>query len=377
MPDGKVKVLIVDDSAMIRKVLSMGLTNDPDISVIGTAASADMAQRIIERRRPDVITLDMEMPHMDGLSFLRTYMGRDPIPTVVISSVTQRGQKITMEAFQAGAVDVVAKPTLGSGSGLGTMMEDITRRVKAAASARVGVPKAHPALRPAAADPAPVRRPIAPVPASAQNWLIAIGASTGGVQALSDVLSELPVTTPGIVIVQHMPEGFTRSFAQRLDSFCKMKVKEAEHGDVIQSGTVYIAPGGDKHMVVKRHSTGMVIQMEEGEPVCFSRPSVDVLFDSVARATIGKCTGVILTGMGKDGARGLKAIRDTGGVTMAQNEQSCVVFGMPHAAQAIGATDDMVALNEFPQKIVGSIGQRPVRSRQQSATPSGRFGHSR
>ena len=354
----KISVLIVDDSAMIRKVLSMGLSDDPDITVLGTASSAEMAQRFIDRRRPDVITLDLEMPTMDGLSFLRSYMGTDPIPTVVISSQTQRGQRKTMEAFSAGAIDVIPKPTISPTDGMGEMMKHIVASVKAAAVAKIRRVVSAPTQEAPRSRP-PVQAQHIPTArmSGTSNWLIGIGASTGGVQALSDILPEFPVGCPPVLIVQHMPKGFTNSFAARLNSMCKVTVKEAVHGEQLRPSTVYIAPGGDLHMTVRRTLGDLVISLEEGEPVAYSRPSVDVLFNSLARVAPGKIVAALLTGMGRDGASGLVEIKNSGGHTMAQDEQSCVVFGMPYAAQNLGAVTETTPLNQITQKIFENVGQ--------------------
>ena len=370
MTDRKIKVLIVDDSALVRKVLSVGLSSDPTIQIMGVASSADMAQTFMKKRMPDVITLDLEMAHMDGISFMRTYMADAPVPTVVISSHTQRGQKVTMQAFEAGAVDVIGKPTISPTEGLGSMMQDIVRRVKSAAGARVKqVPNA---TKSSSARPVAATAPTMASPARSSDWLIALGASTGGVQALTDILTVMPPKCPPIVIVQHMPEGFTRSFASRVNSLSKITVCEAQHNDVLKPGHAYIAPGGDKHMTLKRAMGQFVVNMVDGEPVCFSRPSVDVLFQSIADIAHGKVTAGILTGMGRDGAEGLLEIKNAGGVTFGQTEKTCVVFGMPYAAEKLGAASSMLDLGDIPQALINSVGAIPARGGKSFASPTRR-----
>lgn len=367
MRSKKTNVLIVDDSALIRRVLTLGLNQDPMIEVMGAASSAEMARRHIERSRPDVITLDLEMPEMDGLSFLKSYINSDPIPTVVISSLTQSGAKATMDALQAGAVDVLPKPRFTDGLHASSEMRDICRRVKVAATAHVVT---RPSLR--SSQPDREARPASPSlnTGFAADWIIGIGASTGGVQALAEILPKFPKDCPGILIVQHMPEGFTRPFANRLNSMCDIDVVEAKNGDVVQRGTAYIAPGGDKHMVVQRSGGNYVIKLIDGDPVCFSRPSVDVLFSSIAKEARVKSSAAILTGMGKDGAKGLLDIRHAGGATFAQDKKSCVVFGMPNAAQNLGATDTMLSLDYVADNLLRSIGsdRRNSGSRSAAAT---------
>jgi two-component system, chemotaxis family, protein-glutamate methylesterase/glutaminase len=327
---GRVRVLIVDDSAMIRKVLSLGLSSDPMIEVVGTASGAEQAFEMIAALRPDVMTLDIEMPRMDGVTFLRRLMPETPVPTVIISSATQQGAAVTLQALEAGAVDVIAKPSLGAvaGShpaGLGGIMQEVCARVRAAAMARPGRMAGHMAMPGHAPAPATGRR------------LIAIGASTGGVQALAHVLQDMPPDAPGIVIVQHMPEGFTRAFAERLDGMTRIRVREAQDGDAVHPGLALIAPGGTRHMVLAGRAPHWRVALVDGDPVCFSRPAVDRLFDSVARHAGRQTCAALLTGMGRDGAAGLAAIRAAGGFTLAQDEATSVVWGMPAAAVEIGA----------------------------------------
>lgn len=356
----KIKTLIIDDSAMVRKILSVGLSEDEEIEVIGTASDPQVAMQILAKQRPDVITLDLEMPNMDGLTFLRSYMKTNPIPTVVISSQTQRSAQATVDALAAGAVDVIAKPRVELGGGLGGMMHSITSSIKVAARARVS----HHAAR--AAVPAQPVRPVGHCPngtvsnqpGEIPNWMFVIGSSTGGVQAVTRVLSTMPRETPPILIVQHMPEGFTRSFAERLNQTCAMQVKEAEDGDLLENGRVLIAPGGERHMIIAKYGPRMGVKLIEGPQVCFSRPAVDVLFRSVAARAGGRVSAVILTGMGRDGAEGQLAIRQSGGRTVAQDEASCSVFGMPGAAAEIGAAETLVPLDDVSQWLMNTCPRR-------------------
>lgn len=338
----RIRVLIVDDSAMVRKVLTMGLSADPAIEVVATASNADIAWKMIQLHRPDVVTLDVEMPGTDGLTFLRTFLPKIPVPTVMISSHTQEGAEITMRAMEAGAVDVLSKPTIGLADGLPSIMPEVSARVRAAASARVVIGRRL---------PRPPRLSV-PSPTGAKSGLIAIGSSTGGVQALSRILPQFPKDTPPILIVQHMPEGFTGPFANRLDALCQMSVREARDGDTVEPGTVLVAPGGKEHMTVTRHAGSYRIALRGGDPVCYSRPSVDVLFDSVARVAARGCAAALLTGMGRDGAQGLLAIRRAGGRTVAQDEATSVVYGMPMAAAEIGAAEAILPLDDIAARLL-------------------------
>ena len=343
---GKVRVLVVDDSALVRKILTMGLSKDPQIEVIGQAADPYRARDLIVELNPDVITLDVEMPRMDGVTFLKRFMPIMPIPTVVISSLTQAGKRITLEALEAGAVDVVAKPTIGITDGLPVMVEDICRRVKAAALVNVK----HFARE-------DQRLHVEPVPAvlrETTDRVIAIGASTGGVPALAEILPAFPADGPGILIVQHMPSGFTATFAERLNGDCRMRVKEAEEGDRVLPGQILIAPGSFRHMSLIRSGGEYRVALHEGGPVNYSRPSVDVLFHSVAQNAGRNAAAVLMTGMGKDGADGLLAIRRAGGRTFAQDEATSAVFGMPRAAQELDAAEQMLPLERIPSALVAA-----------------------
>ena len=344
---GKIRVLIVDDSALVRKILSVGLGKDRQIEVVGQAGDPYRARDLIVELHPDVITLDVEMPRMDGVTFLKRFMPIMPIPTVVISSLTQAGKRVTLDALEAGAVDVIAKPTIGLTDGLPVMLDDICARVKEAATVNV----AHFARK-------EVNFTVESVQASlgeTTDRVIAIGASTGGVPALADILPAFPADAPGILVVQHMPAGFTTTFAERLDASCRMRVKEAEEGDRVLPGRILIAPGSFKHMRLVRSGGEYRVTLADGAPVNFSRPSVDVLFESVARHAGGNAAAALLTGMGKDGAAGLLDIRRAGGRTFAQDEATCVVFGMPRAAQALDAAELMLPLGKIPAALVTAV----------------------
>ena len=348
--DRILRVLIVDDSAMVRRVLAMGIERDPLLEVVGFASNGEQAQDLMRRLRPDVITLDLEMPNMDGLTFMRSYMGTAPIPTVVISSTTSGNSNVALQAVEAGAVDIISKPSGGSNAGLASMMLDICERIRAASTARPGLDR--PRLeRMDGAATSELEIPLV----KAKNWLFAIGASTGGIQALTAILPQFPKAAPGIVIVQHMPQGFTASFAKRLNAICPMEVSEAVDGDIVEQGRILIAPGGAQHMVVMRYGKQFRVSLIPGDPVCFSRPSVDVLFSSVAREAGRNVSAAILTGMGRDGAEGMLAIRKAGGATFAQDEKTSVVYGMPQAAEKIGAAEQLVPLDGIPMKMTQAM----------------------
>lgn len=352
----KVRVLIVDDSAVMRELLRRILSRDPDLEVVGSAPDPIAAEARIPLDRPDVLTLDVDMPRMDGLTFLDRLMSTNPLPVVMVSALTQRGCETAMRALELGAVDVLAKPKFDIEHGTKAMAADIVAVVKAAGAARPrrGVlsrptaPVARPL--PSASTPRPIvpARPSIPVPApdAGSRHVVAIGASTGGTEALLEVLQHLPEDTPGTVIVQHMPAGFTKAFASRLDRSCKMRVKEAEHGDPVVRGTVLIAPG-DRHMTVERENGRFVVHLNDGPPVGYHKPAVDVLFDSVAARVGASAVGVILTGMGADGAAGLVAMRRAGAHTVAQDEATSVVYGMPREAAARGGAESVEPLHQI------------------------------
>lgn len=333
-----IRVLIVDDSAVVRQILSRDLAKDPEINVVGTAPDPYIARDKIVELKPDVITLDVEMPRMDGITFLRALMKHYPIPTIVCSSLTAEGSRTAIEAMNAGAVDVVCKPN-GMYS-VDNMARDLIGRIKLASRSRVQVNSAAPLT------------PSAPMAMSeTTNKIFAIGASTGGVQALTEVLTRFPPNAPGTVVVQHMPPKFTASFAERLDKECKVRVSEARTGDRVIPGRVLIAPGGF-HMVLRRSGADYSIEIVEGPPVHHQKPAVEVLFNSVARYAGPNAVGAILTGMGADGAAGLLNMRKSGARTIAQDEASCVVFGMPMEAIKINAAEKIVPLNQVAQTLI-------------------------
>lgn len=354
-----IKVMIVDDSAIVRSVLSEILGQSPGIKVIGSAPDPVFALRKMNEQWPDVLILDVEMPRLDGITFLRQIMAQRPVATVICSTLTTRGAETTFEALDAGAVSIVTKPTMNLSGFLRENNEELVNAVRAAAAANLKQVRAA-GPRPRHAPPA-LSRPSADIvldtPANTHamarttDRLVAMGTSTGGTQALEHVLQRLPTTAPGIVIVQHMPQAFTRSFAERLNRICRLEVKEAEHGDRVMPGCALIAPGG-RHMLLKRNGAQYVVDIADGPQVSRHRPSVDVLFRSVAKAAGANALGIIMTGMGDDGARGLKEMFDAGASTIAQDESSCVVFGMPREAIKLGAATRTARLDEIPEIIV-------------------------
>ncbi|NUQ61646.1 MAG: chemotaxis response regulator protein-glutamate methylesterase [Pirellulales bacterium] len=342
-----IKVLIVDDSALMRQVLSEILRQEKEISVVGVAQDPYIAWEKIKSLQPDVLTLDVEMPRMDGLTFLEKLMRARPMPVVMVSSLTETGCQTTLRALELGAVDFVSKPKIDVASGTMELGAEIVEKVMIAARAKLrGAGRSHPA-----APPAPVRSQAL---LQSTQKVIAIGASTGGTEAIYDVLTALPADAPGTVIVQHMPAGFTRSFARRLDGVCRVRVKEAQDGDRVLTGQALLAPGG-YHMAVVRSGASYSVRVGLGEPVNRHRPSVDVLFKSAARYIGGNAVGVILTGMGADGASGLLAMRQAGARTIAEHESSCVVFGMPREAIALGGAEEIVPLDRIPERIMALL----------------------
>jgi two-component system chemotaxis response regulator CheB len=342
----KTKVLIVDDSALIRSVLREIVASQPDMEVVGVAPDPLVAREMIRERNPDVLTLDVEMPKMDGLDFLERLMRLRPMPVVMVSSLTERGSETTLRALELGAVDFVAKPKLAIESGMRDYAGLIADKLRAAARAKVqSRPRA-----PSEAGPLPALRN----PMSSSEKLIIVGASTGGTEAIRAFLQQMPSDCPGILIVQHMPEGFTRSFAQRLDSLCRISVKEAEDGDRVLPGHAYLAPG-HSHLLLAKSGANYVTRLDQGPPVNRHRPSVDVLFSSAATHAGRNALGVILTGMGKDGAAGMLKMREAGAMNFAQDEASCVVYGMPREAVAIGAVHDIAPLDQLPARVLGQL----------------------
>ncbi len=345
-----IKVLVVDDSALMRALLTEIIGGAPDLEVVGSAPDAIAARDMIKSLNPDVLTLDVEMPKMDGLEFLERLMKLRPMPVVMISSLTARGSEVTLKALELGAVDFVAKPRAESISLLQGYTEEIRDKIRAAKSAHLRRPQSA-----SAAGARPAETPLAGVASRVLNEkIIAIGASTGGTEAIKEVLVRLPAQMPGIVMVQHMPETFTPSFAKRLDSLGALRVVEAQGGERIQPGYAYLAPG-HSHMTVKKSGAGWVTELAKSEPVNRHRPAVDVLFNSVAKEVGKHAIGVILTGMGKDGAQGLLAMRQAGAWNIGQDQDSCVVYGMPREAAQVGAVDEVCALNNVASRILSRL----------------------
>jgi two-component system chemotaxis response regulator CheB len=334
----RTRVLVVDDSALMRQALSQMIERDPGIEVVGTAADPYAARDKIKKLNPDVLTLDVEMPRMDGLSFLEKLMRAHPMPVVMVSSLTEAGCATTLRALELGAVDFVTKPTLDLRQHLPALAAEVIEKIKCAAVARVR-PRSGPAA-------APVNGRAAPTALRTTQQLLAIGASTGGTEALREFLTALPADAPGAVIVQHMPEHFTRSFAERLDSLCTVRVREAANGDRVLDGHALIAPGSH-HIRLVREGATYLVRLGADAPVNRHRPSVDVLFHSCAEYAGANAVGVIMTGMGDDGARGLLAMRTAGAATLAQDEATCVVFGMPRAAIELGGAERVLPLDRL------------------------------
>ena len=340
-----IKVLVVDDSAIVRKIITQELSKCSDIEVVGTAPDPFVARDKIVKLQPDVITLDVEMPRMDGITFLKKLMKYHPIPVIIVSSLTQHGSQTAMEALQSGAVEVLLKP--GSSFSVADMTEQLADKVRAASRARLN------------ARPAEIDAPSEPVNYSGAmsettNKVIAIGASTGGTEALKKVLVGMPHNTPGIVIVQHMPPRFTTAFAERLNNLCQIEVKEASDNDTVRPGRALLAPG-NFHMLFRRSGARYYVNVKSGPRVHHQRPAVDVLFRAVAKYAGSNAVGAILTGMGADGAQGLLEMKESGARTYAQDEASCVVFGMPKEAIKLGAVDKIVPLNHMTREILKGI----------------------
>ena len=350
----KVRVLIIDDSASVRQAMTAVLSADPDIHVIAAAADPFAAARYIQSELPDVITLDVEMPRMDGITFLRRLMMQCPVPVVMCSSLVEDGSETLLQALEAGAVDIILKPKMGVADHLVEAHHRICETVKGAAQARLGARRAGKATEPArklTAD-AVLPPPTGKAMSRTTEMVVCIGASTGGTEALREVLEALPANSPGIVVVQHMPESFTKAFAKRLNSLCEVDVKEAEDGDTVMRGHVLIAPGGLRHTMLERQGARYVVAIKEGPLVSRHRPSVDVLFRSAARNAGANAVGIIMTGMGDDGARGLLEMKQAGARTIAQDEATSVVFGMPKEAIARGAVDRIAPLGAIARELL-------------------------
>jgi len=338
-----IRVLIVDDSAIVRKILTEALAGEPDLEVVGSAPDPYVARDKILSLRPDVLTLDIEMPRMDGLTFLKKLMHFHPLPAVVISSLAQPSCRAAVEALELGAVEVLAKP--GGPYSVGELRTTLAAKIRAAAAARVRRAGSKPEEPPRTAPPAAARPQLPP------DTVIAIGASTGGTEAILSVLVRLPESSPGIVVTQHIPPQFSRAFANRLNETCALAVKEAEDGDALRPGVALVAPG-DYHMLLRRSGGRYFVNVKTGPRVCYQRPSVDVLFSSVAESAGRAAIGVLLTGMGADGSQGLLKMRQAGARTIAQDEATCVVFGMPREAIALGAAGQVLPLPAVPDAIL-------------------------
>lgn len=346
----KTKVVVVDDSALVRSILTEIINRQADMECIGAAADPLVAREMIRNLNPDVITLDVEMPRMDGLDFLSRLMRLRPMPVVMVSTLTERGAEVTLKALELGAIDFVAKPKIGVADGIRLLAQDITDKIRIASKAHI---RRAPAPTPAgAAAPAPVKAvTMASLGKASTEKLIFIGASTGGTEATKDVLINLPADSPAVVITQHMPPGFTRSYAARLDGLCKIRVKEAQDGERILPGHGYIAPGG-LHLTVERSGANYIARVQDGDPINRHKPSVEALFLSAAKVVGPNAIGIMLTGMGADGARAMKVMKDAGAYNYCQDEASCVVFGMPREAIAAGAADEVLPLNQIAAKVL-------------------------
>jgi two-component system chemotaxis response regulator CheB len=348
----KTRVVVVDDSALVRSLLSEIINRQADMECVGAAADPLVAREMIRTLNPDVITLDVEMPRMDGIDFLSKLMRLRPMPVVMVSTLTERGADVTLRALELGAVDFVAKPKIGVADGLRLLAEDITDKVRIAAQAHIR--KTHVQAPAAAGSAAAATRPAAPVAALGRlstEKIIFIGASTGGTEATKEVLVKLPPDCPAVVITQHMPPGFTKSYAARLDGLCKIRVAEARDGERILPGHAYIAPGGF-HLSVERSGANYIARVQDGEPVNRHKPSVEVLFKSAARVVGPNALGIMLTGMGADGAKAMKELRDAGSYNYVQDEATCVVFGMPREAINAGAAHEVLPLTHIAPKLI-------------------------
>lgn len=352
----KTKVLVIDDSALIRSLLTEMINDQPDLQVVGAAPDPIIAREMIKQLNPDVLTLDVEMPKMDGLDFLEKLMRLRPMPVLMVSTLTERGSEITIRALELGATDFVTKPKTAITEGMREYSDLIADKIRIAAKARIS------SLQRTAKTVANTSAPsLLKNPLISSEKLLIIGASTGGTEAIKAFLLQMPSDCPGILITQHMPAGFTKSFANRLDSICKIAVKEAVDGERVLPGHAYIAPG-DKHLLLARSGANYVTKLSDAEPVNRHKPSVDVLFDSAATHAGKNAVGVILTGMGKDGAAGMARMKQAGAYNYAQNEESCVVYGMPREAVAQGGVDEVAHLNELPKMVLHHLTENSARA---------------
>jgi two-component system chemotaxis response regulator CheB len=350
--NAKIRVLVVDDSAIVRKILSETINAESDMEVVATAPDPYIARDKILALRPDVLTLDIEMPRMDGLTFLKKIMQSCPMPVIIISSLAQSSCETSLEALQQGAVEVMAKP--GGPYSIGELKELLPAKLRAAAQARVNRRQAAAVSEPPKAAPAFLRSSFSP------ETVVAIGASTGGTEAIHSILKKLPADSPAMVLTQHIPREFSKAFAERLNRDCAIEVREAENGDEVRPGLALIAPG-DFHMMLRKSRNRLWVELQQGPKVCYQRPAVDVMFSSVATAAGGNAVGVLLTGMGSDGAQGLLRMREAGATTLAQDEASCVVYGMPREAFRAGAVEQVLPLASMAESIVREASRKCVK----------------
>lgn len=353
----KITVLVVDDSALIRKLLTEIINAQPDMQVVGVAPDPLVARELIKQHNPDVLTLDVEMPRMDGLDFLERLMRLRPMPVLMVSSLTEQGSEVTLRALELGAVDYIAKPKVDIASGLKAYAELIAEKIRACAQARVHSRGRQQDINAAGQRARSVAATRKKGGYASTEKIVFVGASTGGTEAIREFLIDLPPDMPAIMITQHMPENFTRTFAERLDKLCALRVKEAVDNERVLPGHVYIAPG-NQHLEVKRSGANYMTHLHSGAPVKRHRPSVDVLFNSAAKLVGRNAVGVILTGMGKDGAEGMLAMQAAGAYTLAQDEATSVIFGMPKEAIALGGVDEVLPLMQLPVRVIERLGQR-------------------
>jgi len=351
MATAKTRVVVVDDSALVRGLLTEIIDRQTDMCCVGAASDPLVAREMIRNLNPDVITLDVEMPRMDGIEFLSRLMRLRPMPVVMVSTLTERGAEVTLRALELGAVDFVAKPKMGVADGLRQLGHDITEKIRAAARAKVHRMPTPAAAASGTATPTPAAPPVAALGRLSTEKIIFIGASTGGTEATREVLVQLPADAPAVMIAQHMPPGFTKSYAARLDTLCRIAVAEARDGERVLPGHAYIAPGGH-HLSVERSGANYIARVVDGEPVNRHKPSVEVLFESAARVVGRNALGVMLTGMGADGAKAMRSMRDAGSFNLAQDEASCVVFGMPREAIAHGAANEVLSLLKIAPRLM-------------------------